>query len=572
MIQRALVAIAGVDRNTLKTCPATDKVWATHLGFALCLSFVVVLGISFHATGYMIADPRVRGGVSLVIALTVFMFDRALYQSDWFYQGFLWQSGPAPDGGAGGVKSRRFLRITIRLGMSFGLAWVIAVFLELAIFSDTITDKIKRDHVSVNQSIFQKIDQYQAGLAAEIEQRRRSLAALESVYREELAKEPVVETPEPAQLSDLEQQIKAFDAQESELRVELRQIQEQIKTYAADMNAEQLGQRINAANSGRAGAGPRYQFARQQKEVYEQQQAARESEIAQLRAKRDDLRAAQGRVAADATARRDQARAAVQGKRDALLAQVEAARNSLKELEAALLPRVDDFRQKALAASDFQKQKDDPLSRMTAYQELKSDPKDGATITLFSWMTKFLIIFLEIVPVVAKLFFSPPSAYAARIQAEVERERRRIQRELDQAAAPEAEIEERMAEIAATIRREAPPAKEREPEFATEGIGKRTAKPTIPAEEEGGPWLVPPVREEQIKEKPPEIIPARIAPSRDLEAERRREMERLIGDELAKQPGARVADRRPVDPGPRREIKELTPLSFLLQDDIPQKP
>jgi hypothetical protein len=41
-----------------------------------------VLGISFHATGYMIADPWMRGGVSLVIALTVFMFDRALYQSD----------------------------------------------------------------------------------------------------------------------------------------------------------------------------------------------------------------------------------------------------------------------------------------------------------------------------------------------------------------------------------------------------------------------------------------------------------------------------------------------------------
>ena len=54
----------------------------------------MVLGISFHATGYMIADPWMRGAVSLVIALTVFMFDRALYQSDWFYQGFLWQSGP----------------------------------------------------------------------------------------------------------------------------------------------------------------------------------------------------------------------------------------------------------------------------------------------------------------------------------------------------------------------------------------------------------------------------------------------------------------------------------------------
>src|SRR6185503_422458 len=132
--------------------------------------------------------------------------------------------------------------------------------------------------------------------------------------------------------------------------------------------------------------------------------------------------------------RREQARSAVQGKRDALRVQVERASADLKELEATRLSRMEDFRQKALAASDFQKQKDDPLSRMTAYQELKNDPKDGETITLFSWMTKFLIIFLEVVPVIAKMFFSPPSVYAAKIQAEVDRERRRVELETGMAA------------------------------------------------------------------------------------------------------------------------------------------
>ena len=109
--------------------------------------------------------------------------------------------------------------------------------------------------------------------------------------------------------------------------------------------------------------------------------------------------------------------------RGALEAQVDVARRELAALEGARLAKVAAFRSQALAASDFQKLKDDPLSRMTAYQELKSDPKDGATITLFSWMTKFLVIFLEIVPVVAKMFFSPPSVYAARIQATVFRGR-----------------------------------------------------------------------------------------------------------------------------------------------------
>ena len=584
MFQRALVAIAGVDRDTLKTCPATDKLWAAHLGFALVLSFVVVLGISFHATGYMIADPWMRGAVSLVIALTVFMFDRALYQSDWFYQGFLWSPGRGAEADAsGGRSARRFLRIAIRLSMSFGLAWVIAVFLELAIFSDTISDKLKRDHVTVNQPVYQKVEQYEAQQAAEIEQRRSNLAALEALLRNELATPPPAEAPAPAQVNDLEEQIKALDAQESGLRAELRQIQEQIKTYSADMNAEQLGQRLNAANSGRAGAGPRYQFAKQQKDVYEEQRVARESEIAQLRAKRDDIRAAQARIAADAAARSNQARFAVQSKRDLLQTQIDVARADLKQREAARLASVEEFRRGALAASDFQKQKDDPLSRMTAYQELKSDPKDGATITLFSWMTKFLIIFLEIVPVVAKLFFSPPSVYAARIQAEVERERWRIQREKETPVvdrAPEIpdrkpEIEQAMEEIAAEIRQEASVPRSRSfapqlAEFESQGQGADTVQRT--ADPERAPPIVPPSRQPSTRGGQPEARPGRVG-ERDGEAARRREMELLIAGESGKKAGPRAKGRQTGEPDNAvREVKDRPELSFLLQDDIPQKP
>ena len=153
------------------------------------------------------------------------------------------------------------------------------------------------------------------------------------------------------------------------------------------------------------------------------QRAELERELRELAARREELLSTQGRIAADAAARRNQAREAVASQRGALDAQVDVARRELAALEGARLAKVAAFRSQALSASDFQKLKDDPLSRMTAYQELKSDPKDGATITLFSWMTKFLVIFLEIVPVVAKMFFSPPSVYAARIQATVFRGR-----------------------------------------------------------------------------------------------------------------------------------------------------
>lgn len=425
MIRRALYQIAGVDRATIETCPATDRLWAAQLGLSLSLSFIVVLGVAFHATGYIVPNLIGRSLAAFVIALTVFMFDRALYQSDWFYQGFLWRSRPsAGDESSVPLPPRRFLRIAVRLAMSFGLAWVVAVFLELAIFSDSITDKLKRDHVTVNQPVYQKISQFEAQLNSEIEQKRSTLASLEALLRTDL-NAALVSEPSESTAAEFERQIRSLDAQEVELRAGLRQIQDAIKTYAGDMNAEELGQRLNPTNSGRVGTGPRYQFAKRQREVYEEQRLAREKEIAQLQAKREDLRNTQARMTADDAARREQ----IQRRRDNLQAQVDLARSDLNRAEAARLGSIDDFRTKALAASDFQKQRDDPLARMTAYQELKRDPNDGQTITLLSWMTKFLVIFLEIVPIVAKLFFSPPSVYAAKIQAEVERERRRVERE-----------------------------------------------------------------------------------------------------------------------------------------------
>jgi len=427
MIRSTLYQIAGIDRETIATCPPTDRVWAAHLGFSLLLSFVVVFGISFHATGYVIQDIPLRFLAATVVALTVFMFDRALYQSDWFYQGvFAQNNGDAGDGRASSWRSmRRFLRVTIRLAISFAMAWIIALFLELAVFSDTIGDKIKRDHVTANQAIFQKIERYEAQLSDEIAERASNLASLEALYRTEMAAKPPADPAASARFDEYEQQIRALDAPEQQLRSELRQIEAQLMRYAEDMNAEQLGRKLNPSNSGVAGAGRRYQFAKQQREVYEAQRADREKELLQLRVKRDELRALQASLATDAAARRNQELATAFDRRS----QLEAARVEWKNLEASRLGKIHEFRRNALAASEFQKQKDDPLSRMTAYQELKNDPKDGPTIVLFSWMTKLFVIFLEIVPVVAKMFFSPPSVYAAKIQAEVDRERKRVMRQ-----------------------------------------------------------------------------------------------------------------------------------------------
>lgn len=433
MIQRVLGIIAGVDRKTLQSCPASDKLWAAHLGASLCLSFIVVLGVSFHATGYMIDNIWTRLMVSGVIALTVLMFDRALCQSDWFYQGTLWNTAPIQSRAEAKQTGWRFVRVGVRLALSFGLAWVIAMFLELAIFSSTINEKIEADRIAANQPIYDKIATFEAGLNAEAKRRQADIEQLEALHRAALTEQPKPEPTTQARTEDIEQQIKSVTDREAGIRADIAEIDRTIQRYTADMNAEEFGLKAAPNNSGRPGAGPRYEFAKKQRQAFQAQRAEREAEIVQLHARRDDLRAVQAKITADALSAREQERAAIKARADALQQRIDAARADLKQFEVDKVPSVAEFRKKVMADSYFQEKKDtfDPLTRIAAYQELKNDPRDGATMTLFSWMTRFFIIFLEIVPVVAKIFFSPPSVYAAKIQAQVERARQRIENNED---------------------------------------------------------------------------------------------------------------------------------------------
>ncbi|ABD06340.1 conserved hypothetical protein [Rhodopseudomonas palustris HaA2] len=425
MFQRVLNSIAGVDHETLASCPPTDRIWAAHLGAMLCISFIVVFGISFHAMGYMIADVGLQVATSLVIATVVFMFDRALYQSDWFYQGLLRRSEDGIETERSwGQTLWRLLRVSARLTISFGLAWVIATFLELAIFSDSISERIEQNRVAANVPIVQKVELFEAQLAAEIERRRTSIEAMETALRNDFVTAPAVDQSVSVRSDEFEQRIKALDAEEQGLRAELKEIDKGILRYAAEENAEETGQKISETNSGKSGIGPRYQFARRQRESLERQRDSRLSEVAQLNAKRDELRSAQARITSEAAVIREQQIAGAKSKRESLQRQIDEARADLRQVEARKEARIDAFRREVMTNSHFQaRTKNDPLSRMTAYQEMKKDADDGSTIVLFSWMTKLFVIFLEVVPVLAKMFFAPPSGYAARVQARVSSDR-----------------------------------------------------------------------------------------------------------------------------------------------------
>ena len=377
-ISRALHLIAGVDSETLSKCPKTDRLWAAHLGFSLLLSFFVVAAITYHATSYVIENSAMRLAASLVVALTVFMFDRALYQADWFLQTPLDKSE---------WNATRFIRIIFRLAISVCLSFALAIFLELAIFSDTITGQLQDDFRSANAHLFDKAADFEALLDRQIEERRAALREAENLVIE------LNSAGAPAQLQELETSLAAI-------------IQER-SYFEEDRNAELFGRRTRPEQTGIAGRGPAYHFAEAQiVRLKEQERDLRES-IASLRDR-------------DFTARENASHAT-----DRIRAEVET-------LIASGTATAAEFRRSLVEGSlEYQRQKNDPLARMGAYSRLKQDPNEGPTIVLFSWLIRLFVSFLEVVPVAAKMLFCPPSVYGSIIKAEVVRQRRQAERILD---------------------------------------------------------------------------------------------------------------------------------------------
>lgn len=423
MLQRLLYFIAGVDRELIARCPPTDRIWAMQIGFSLCLSFLVVFGVSYYALGYIVGSTPLRASIAVVIALTVMMFDRALFQSDWFVQGAFWLDDDQSKKVGEGLRRSvwQFVRITARLAISLGLAWVIALFLELALFSDAISQKIDRDRVAGNRPIYEQIDKYASGLDREIAESRAQLTAIEQHQRELLAQAPLPSDTPTAADPEVDRELKSLAEREATVRSEVRELEATIRDQSLDMSAEQFGEKLRPTNSGRAGAGRRYELAKKQKEAAETLLQSRQSELSDIVARRERVKNdAAARMAAD-LAQRDDQKQDFAAKRAAIQKQVDTARANLQLLESQREAKVQRYRERTLEGSFVQQRKDsnDPLVRLTAYQALKSDPQEGQAITLFSWMIRLFVVFLEIVPVVTKIFFSPPSMYAINVQSQI---------------------------------------------------------------------------------------------------------------------------------------------------------
>jgi hypothetical protein len=418
--------IAAVDPHILRRCPTTDKMWATQLGAWLLLSFCIAFITTLHATSCM---PMLQGNLPLqivvaaLIASTIFLFDRALYQSDWFRHGYFDHDGPVAGRNRKGMVEK-IVRVAGRLAISFGLAFSLSIFLELAIFSDSIADRLAQEHRRVNAPHLAKIERFRKEQKEELANHRRGIAALQRDVLAVLQTREGDAGPADPRLHDIAQQQERLSAREKQLAQDIRAKEKEVSDRRLEAVCESEGTKLDRGRPNRCSGvprcGPRCRTALQLQKVHEEELQALQAKMDAVEADARRLSLTKDKLIAEAKEDRSRRRAELEHRRRDLEAEIARRQAALVELETATPVRFRTYEQEIKQSPGYVELRDDPLMRLRALEMLKADPDYGAVFTLYSWILKLFVMFLEVVPVLGKIFFAPPSAYAIHVQKQVE--------------------------------------------------------------------------------------------------------------------------------------------------------
>lgn len=487
-MERFLFFVAGVDREALEGCPGTDRILARQLGVMLTLTFLIIAAITFYSLTYIggssaeydvstnsfrLEDKTIgllryvlAAAIAIVVALIITLFDRMIYQSDWFYQISIADARRLGKSNRIRFFFSKAFRIVVRLAISVAVAYALSTFLELKVFESQIVKRVQEIYLSRNEQAFEDIRDYAGTLSSRIAEKRERLDNLRREAAELRSARPVPDEGLNARLMAIEQELSDLEAgsqpqyeqlrqrQDAEtkplaaeaeaLRAALARVEEEVANYRDRRNAEATG--VNPENlegiSGLAGCFKRCEYWQAKLDAAVAQRTTIQERLGELDAQLRDINARYAKLIAEADST---ARARVQAlteehdaiyaqsrsnvtrqeeKRDARIDKMEtdiaAVEASLGGLEAGYLGDLDRFADRRKAEPDYVPFSDGPLDRLTALLDLKNEAVYGPTISWFSWWVKGFVIFLEVVPVISKMFFSPPSVYGFRIRSLVE--------------------------------------------------------------------------------------------------------------------------------------------------------
>lgn len=475
--------VAGIDEKLIKECPKADRIWATHIGYMLSATFVILITISYLSIDYfngakIVFDVDTNmmkleegegsiwfvfagAAIAFVIASIIFMFDRAVFQSDWFVQ----TPYGIPQDWLQSLQRtvEKFFRILVRLSMSIAIAFALSSFLELRIYESQIIEVMQVDHLNKNKKIYSQIKQYAVDVDKEIDKKTKERDALrerleimmssspwmmdenilrldsqnshdKNVYQKSLEK---LEVSKVSELEPIQRKLEELNKRREGIAQDLDTLEmtQQAEEYGIN-TIEMSGMQIKA--SGKRGDGDlsnmlkkRVQQIREKlinidekieitkielhrvKVKYVHKIKALEEESSQAFSSYQNTKEQyilQAKKDYEANAKKNR------GDMETVLSETTSLLSQLKESRQL---RVNNYTQMMLKNPQFIPMRDGPVVRLMALKKLSSLEENGEEMRLFSWIVKAFMIFLEIVPVIAKMFFSPPSVYAAMLQMQV---------------------------------------------------------------------------------------------------------------------------------------------------------
>jgi hypothetical protein len=246
------------------------------------------------------------------------------------------------------------------------------------------------------------------------------LAALQERFQTELENSaaPAGAAPEPLE-GVLQARVAALAESRNRVNSDLGEVREEIARHRDTMVDEELGRDGGPGVTRIPGRGPKYRLAAGELEAAEQREADLISELRAIAAAEEEASRSLDSIAERRKGMTEAARLNQQNRAGTIASEVAREQAELSKLQTERTQQVQEYSRMLMNGQELSSLRDDPMVRMTAYRRLQEDPVNGATVQLFGWMVKGLIVFLEIVPVLAKTLFSPPSVYAARVRAAV---------------------------------------------------------------------------------------------------------------------------------------------------------
>lgn len=411
--------------------------------------------------------------IAFTIAMIITLFDRMLFMSDWFHvRPFgVDKHYSVPESATYGLK--KLFRIIIRIAMSLAVAYSLSIFLELKVFESEVLRNMQIRHLEDNKPIYNDLRDYKKELEESKEnlnnELNNELNILQGDYNIILKNDPsdLVSNPDIAKLdtkiiNNTSKQNAAIQKIRSEYKDELYSldqkcekhdqsiltISKEIEIYKKNRDAEIAGYNPeNLANiSGKPTCGPRCTYWKKQirnaSEKRDDYIALKNTITSQIRHINSEINARIqtidgnfNKINQELLKNKNKITDAIRKKfvgddehRDKVLKRYDAKITALKKKiikeEEEITLRYNSKKEALFSGTEFKPLTDGPLSRLTALNLLKH-PKietlESKTIIKFSFWVKAFVIFLEIVPVLSKMFFSPPTSYAFIVQGKVGR-------------------------------------------------------------------------------------------------------------------------------------------------------